>query len=383
MSRAGLVRNTKRNQKFERTVTALQSRNAAAIAYPYSLQSRKNNPQQRSSRSQPTIKASIQRHTVDTPSKAHLALDYSQLQSTRRDYLDAEVIIRHIARRELVKRKKDSEPASTSPKAAAPASVPKVAAAAAPPNESKKEQKAAAKAVAPPKESKKEQKVAAKAAAPPKESKQQQKSAAKQEHKAATTAATPSSGGDSCTGKHGIKHSICETGRHAKNFGKSLKHDFQKLGHGIETAAKTVYNKAIKPAAKWVGKHIKEIAIDAGTAIGGALLDVVTLGAATPLTAGLEATVVGANVAKDAVEVARVAKTAEEVGKAGKEASEAGKAAKGVAKAKELAKQGGKKVLETAKEQAKEQAKDQAKQAAENQLNGGNNNNQQQPTTQK
>ncbi|MCJ1242066.1 hypothetical protein MMC14_010073 [Varicellaria rhodocarpa] len=232
---------------------------------------------------------------------------------------------------------------------------------------------AAVKAPAP-HESKKESKKEAKAA---KKEQKHEASVAKQNAKHAETAAKAAEpkpkSDDYCAGKHGIKHSLCETGRHAKNFGHKLKHDFQKVGNGIKTAAKkvgngiktaakkvghgletagkavynkvlkpvgkdvekagkAVYNKVLKPGWKWVKKNGKMIAIEVGTAIGGALLDVATLGAATPATAALEGAVTSAEVAgnaiKDGVEVGKGVKDAVTVGKDIHKAAEVGKGVK-------------------------------------------------------
>ena len=152
----------------------------------------------------------------------------------------------------------------------------------------------------------------------------------------------PPPGGDECDGKHGIKHSICETGRHAKNFGNDIKKGVTK-----------VYNDVIKPAAKWVAKNAKEIAINVGTAVAGAVIEAATLGAATPAVAALE---IGVNAGTKIATVAKVAKTADD-------------AAKLASKAKDVAKGVGNQVKNKVEDQAKDQVKQQFQQPQPNNQN--------------
>ena len=307
----------------------------------------------------------------DAEIAAHIFLRENQPLVTNRNVERHQVQMRGLLARELIMRnqqkhgrmRRQANYPLVARKHHAPKAPSQVTSAATPakasaPHESKKELKKEAKAA------KKEQKHEASVA----------KQNAKHAEAAAAKAAEPKPKSDDyCAGKHGIKHSVCETGRHAKNFGHKLKQDFQKVGNGIKTAAKKVghgletaakkvghgletagkkvynkvlkpvgkgiekagkdiYNKALKPGWKWVKKNGKMIAVEVGTAIGGALLDVATLGAATPATAALEGAVTSAEVAgnaiKDGVEVGKGVKDAVTAGKDIHKAVEVGKGVK-------------------------------------------------------
>ncbi|MCJ1388808.1 hypothetical protein MMC18_001658 [Xylographa bjoerkii] len=184
---------------------------------------------------------------------------------------------------------------------------------------------------------------------------------------------------DDCAGKHGIHHSNCEISQGFKKVGQDIKNVAQKAVKGVENvakkveqgvvtaakavdnkiikpveqdvakAAKVVDNKVIKPVGKFIqknGKILKEVAIEAGTAIAGAAIEAVTLGTGTGAVVGLEA---GAQalvqVATKVPTVVKAVEGAEKVGKgikdvidAGKDAKEAASAAKAAAKATDAGK---------------------------------------------
>ncbi|MCJ1380544.1 hypothetical protein MMC17_003652 [Xylographa soralifera] len=153
---------------------------------------------------------------------------------------------------------------------------------------------------------------------------------------------------DGCAEKHGIHHLNCEISQGFKKVGQDIKNVAQKAVKGVENvatkidqgvvkAAKVVDNKVVKPVGKFIqknGKILKEVAIEAGTAIAGAAIEAVTLGTGTGAVVGLEA---GAQalvqVATKVPTVVKAVEGAEKVGKGIKDVVDAGKDAKAAATA--------------------------------------------------
>ena len=160
---------------------------------------------------------------------------------------------------------------------------------------------------------------------------------------------------DPCSGDHGIKHWFCEAGQ-------TIKHGFEKVKDGIVTAAKTVYNKVLKPAGEFIKKNADTIATVV-TTVAGIALEAVTFGAATPLVVAGEAAL---QVASKAGTIARVAEAAVKTGQAAQAAAKAG------------IKEGIKKLSASElKKQAEDQVKDKVKEKGKDQINQQLNPNQQ------